>query len=128
MSDARPNLTLTEIVLDAPDAHELAEFYVRLLGEPIAIDESDWVTIRSATGPTLAFATEPAYVTPVWPSESTAQQMMLHLDFLVDDLDRAVAHAVEAGATVASYQPQQDVRVMLDPAGHPFCLWVEPSR
>ena len=126
MNDQQPTLTLTEIVLDAPDAHQLAEFYVRLLGEPIARAESDWVTIRPAQGPTLAFSTEPAYVRPVWPSQSSDQQMMLHLDFQVDDLERAVAHAVEAGAQVASFQPQRDVRVMLDPAGHPFCLWVEP--
>jgi hypothetical protein len=25
---------------------------------------------------------------------------------------------------VAQFQPQNDVRVCLDPAGHPFCLWV----
>ena len=51
--------------------------------------------------------------------------MMIHLDFEVDDLDEAVEHAKAVGATVASYQPQELVRVMLDPAGHPFCLWVE---
>jgi hypothetical protein len=27
---------------------------------------------------------------------------------------------------VASHQPQKHVRVMLDPAGHPFCLWQGP--
>jgi hypothetical protein len=47
----------------------------------------------------------------------------MHLDIEVDDLDAAVEHAVELGATVASYQPQDDVRVLLDPAGHPFCLY-----
>jgi hypothetical protein len=26
--------------------------------------------------------------------------------------------------TAAEFQPQGDVRVCLDPAGHPFCLWV----
>jgi hypothetical protein len=35
-----------------------------------------------------------------------------------------VAHAQAAGATLAEFQPQTDVRVMQDPAGHPFCLWV----
>jgi hypothetical protein len=34
-----------------------------------------------------------------------------------------VAWAQEAGATVAGHQPQPDVRVMLDPDGHPFCLF-----
>ena len=49
--------------------------------------------------------------------------MMLHLDFEVVDLAAAVAHAVELGAQEAEFQPQDDVRVMLDPAGHPFCLY-----
>ncbi len=47
---------------------------------------------------------------------------MLHLDIQVDDLEAAGAHAVEASAVLAGYQPQDDVRVYLDPAGHPFCL------
>ena len=34
-----------------------------------------------------------------------------------------MAHAVELGAEEAEFQPQDDVRVMLDPAGHPFCLY-----
>ena len=49
--------------------------------------------------------------------------MMLHLDFEVTDLPAAVAHAVELGAREAAFQPQDDVRVLLDPAGHPFCLY-----
>jgi hypothetical protein len=49
---------------------------------------------------------------------------VMHLDIEVDDLEAAGAHAVAAGAVLADYQPQDDVRVYLDPAGHPFCLWV----
>ena len=49
--------------------------------------------------------------------------MMAHLDIATDDLAGAVANAIECGATVAEYQPQDDVRVMLDPDGHPFCLF-----
>jgi hypothetical protein len=51
--------------------------------------------------------------------------MMLHLDFEVDDLDDAVGHAVGVGAELADVQPQEDVRVLLDPVGHPFCLYVD---
>ena len=47
----------------------------------------------------------------------------MHLDIEVDDLDAAGARAVAAGATLAAFQPQDDVRVYLDPAGHPFCLF-----
>jgi hypothetical protein len=54
-----------------------------------------------------------------------ARQMMMHLDIEVPDLDAAVAGAIEAGATLADFQPQEKVRVMLDPVGHPFCLYVD---
>jgi hypothetical protein len=47
---------------------------------------------------------------------------MMHFDFQVGDLDSAVADAVALGARVADVQPQDNVRVLLDPAGHPFCL------
>ena len=47
---------------------------------------------------------------------------MMHLDFQVGDLEDAVAEAVALGASLASDQPQDNVRVLLDPAGHPFCL------
>ena len=38
-----------------------------------------------------------------------------------------MADAVELGATLHEHQPQDDVRVMLDPAGHPFCLYLDPD-
>jgi hypothetical protein len=50
---------------------------------------------------------------------------MMHFDFQVGDLDPAVAEAVALGASVAEFQPQQNVRVLLDPAGHPFCLCLD---
>jgi predicted enzyme related to lactoylglutathione lyase len=117
-------MTLTATVLDAPDPHALADFYHQLFGWKVEQDEPDWVTLRApGGGPGLSFQTEAAYVRPTWPAGPGDQQMMTHLDIEVDDLDVAGAHAVAAGATLAEYQPQDDVRVYLDPAGHPFCLW-----
>ncbi len=78
----------------------------------------------SVSGPTLNFEYEAEYVAPVWPSMEGQQQLQTHLDIAVDDLASAVAWAQHAGATLASYQPQDDVRVMLDPVGHPFCLFL----
>ena len=116
---------LTATVLGAPDPKALALFYQRLLGWPIGADEPDWVTLRPGAGvPGLSFQLEAEHVPPDWPAGAGDQQMQLHLDIEVDDLDAAVAVAVEAGARVAEFQPQDDVRVLLDPAGHPFCLWV----
>jgi catechol 2,3-dioxygenase-like lactoylglutathione lyase family enzyme len=117
-------LTLWGIVLDSPDAQELAAFYVRLLGWQVQTDEPGWVKLgKEPEGPGLSFQTEEAYVRPVWPAGPGDPQMSVHLDILVEDMERAGAHAVEAGAVLADYQPQEDVRVYLDPAGHPFCLF-----
>ena len=120
----RPRLTLTSTVLDAPDARALAGFYHRLLGWPVGQDEPDWVTLRPPDGGAgLSFQTDPVYVRPTWPADVDDQRMMMHLDIEVDDLAAAGEHAVAAGAVLAPHQPQEDVRVYFDPAGHPFCLW-----
>lgn len=122
---AQSRMTLSGTTLDSPDARALAAFYRELLGWPIGQDEPDWVTLRPPGGGVgLAFQTEPAYVRPTWPARPDRQQMMMHLEIRVDDLAAAGARATAAGATLADYQPQEDVRVYLDPAGHPFCLWV----
>lgn len=111
-------------VLDAPDPRALAAFYQRLLGWEIGTDEEEWVTLREPGGGTgLSFQHEPHYVPPTWPGEPDKPLMMLHLDIGVEDLDAAVSWAIESGAREAAFQPQDDVRVMLDPAGHPFCLF-----
>ena len=59
----------------------------------------------------------------MWPSEPGKQHTTIHLDIAVKDLSAAVTWAIEAGAALAEYQPQEHVRVMIDPAGHPFCLF-----
>lgn len=115
------------VALDAPDARTLAHFYADLLGWRVFNEHDAWVEVAPSedAGYNLAFATEPHYVRPVWPTEPGRPQMGMHLDIGVDDVDEAVAHALSVGAELASYQPQQDVRVMLDPAGHPFCLYLD---
>jgi catechol 2,3-dioxygenase-like lactoylglutathione lyase family enzyme len=115
---------LCGVVLDAPDAQQLGRFYQRLTGWPAIMDEPGWYKIAPAgTRNGISFQTEPLYVPPVWPAAAGHQQMQLHLDLLVDDLAAAGAHAEEIGARLADFQPQDDVRVYLDPVGHPFCLF-----
>ncbi len=112
------------VVLDAPDAHSLARFYSDLLGWEISKEDPEGAAMGPPGGVAyLAIQTAPDYVRPVWPPAVGAQQMMMHLDFEVVNLETAVAHALELGAEEAEYQPQKDVRVLLDPAGHPFCLY-----
>jgi hypothetical protein len=47
---------------------------------------------------------------------------MAHLDFAVNDLEKAVDHAIQCGATRSEQQFSSKWTVMFDPAGHPFCL------
>lgn len=129
----RPPMSITGPVLDSGDPLGLADFYHRLLGWDIVEQEGPrpgspagdgWAKIRNPEGTMkIEFQWDEHYVSPVWPTEPGAQQMMMHLDIAVDDLEAGVAWAVSLGATVAPHQPQDDVRVMLDPAGHPFCLF-----
>ncbi len=123
----RPSMILAGTVLDSSDARKLADFYEQFLGWERTQNEPDWVVLTPpGDGSRLSFQTEPEYVRPVWPSTKDAQQMSMHLDIATDDVERSVALAVDLGAKVAEWQPQKDVTVMLDPAGHPFCLfyWV----
>jgi catechol 2,3-dioxygenase-like lactoylglutathione lyase family enzyme len=117
-------MKLTSTVLGTPEPRALATFYSKLLGWAIKTDEPDWVTLRPEDGGAgLSFQLETEHIPPVWPPAGGAQQMQLHLDIEVDDLEAAGSVATGAGAVLAGFQPQDDVRVYFDPAGHPFCLW-----
>ena len=128
-------MDVTSVTIGAPAPRELAAFYARMLGWPIAVEEparpgyppeDGWAQMRppaGRVGPRLNFEYEAEYRRPVWPSEPGQQHTTIHLDIAVEDLGAAVTWAIEAGAVLAEYQPQENVRVMIDPAGHPFCLF-----
>jgi catechol 2,3-dioxygenase-like lactoylglutathione lyase family enzyme len=121
-----PSITFTAAVLGAPEGRALGLFYQRLLGWEIVTDTRDWFMLRPRHGGAgLSFQTEEQHTPPVWPAGADEQQMQLHLDLQVTDLAAACRYAEECGATQAPFQPQENVRVYLDPAGHPFCLYVD---
>ncbi len=114
------------VVLEAPDARALAQFYAELLGWSVAAEDPEHAAIAPPDGVAyLAFQTSPTFQAPAWPPRADAPQMSMHLDFQVSDLDAAVEHAVALGATLADHQPQDGMRVLADPAGHPFCLYLD---
>lgn len=120
-----PRMAMSATVLGAPDPRALAAFYRELLGWVVVQDGADWVTLRPPGGGAgLSFQTEEVFAAPVWPGVAGEQQMTAHLDIEVDDLGAAGAHAEGAGAVLAEFQPQDHVRVYLDPVGHPFCLFL----
>ncbi len=114
-------------ILGAPDPTALAGFYAGLLGGEVDDRDPGFVTLKVAPDDTtsLGFQLEPDHSPPRWPSGPGDQQMQAHLDVGVTSVDEAVEDATALGARLADFQPQDDVRVMLDPAGHPFCLYLD---
>jgi catechol 2,3-dioxygenase-like lactoylglutathione lyase family enzyme len=114
------------VVLSTPDPVELAAFYRELLGWVTVAEEPDWVRLRDPERerPGLSFQLEPGDVPPTWPASDGGVQMQAHLDLLVDDLDVEVARATALGAVAETHQPSEGVRVLRDPHGHVFCLFL----
>jgi catechol 2,3-dioxygenase-like lactoylglutathione lyase family enzyme len=135
----RPAMAVTSVTIGAPAPRDLAAFYAELLGWPVTASEparpgmppeDGWAQIQRPSGeqgPTLNFEYETRFVRPVWPAADGGQNATQHLDIAVADLAEAVRWALAAGAILADVQPQHDVRVLLDPAGHPFCLFEHDS-
>jgi len=112
--------------IDCPDPYALASFYSSLADleiEPLGDltpETVSWMTVQLDGKPVIAFARVDDYVVPTWPTGNVPQQA--HLEFSVPDLDKAEAGALAIGARKADFQPDENFRVFLDPAGHPFCL------
>ena len=118
-------LKFDKVVLDCPDPASLADFYAKLLGWAKRYDTGDFVIIGSGTGGVdIGFQKNADYVNPVWPEAAGAQQQMLHLDFAVPAVEYEcwIRRAESYGAKKAAPQESENWTVMLDPAGHPFCI------
>jgi predicted enzyme related to lactoylglutathione lyase len=113
------------VVVDCPNALELAHFYQILLGGMVNQPDPRWavseefVTLHSGSGLIMAFQKIVDHQPPRWPEPGHPQQF--HLDIDVADLDAAQQTVLEAGGTLLHADPR-GWRVFADPAGHPFCL------
>jgi catechol 2,3-dioxygenase-like lactoylglutathione lyase family enzyme len=118
-------IKIGNLAIDCADAQELASFYSSLLGWT-PVDKWGCPAVVSPDGANIfIFMQEDDYVPPVWPEAPAKQQKMMHLDFFPDDhdYDGAINRALSLGAkrAEAQYNPEHWT-VMLDPAGHPFCI------
>lgn len=107
----------------------MARFYEALLGFEVRDLEPRWAQLWDPQGGVhLNIQGDPAYEPPTWPEKPGNQAKMMHFEVQVDDLEAAVATAIEAGGTEAPWQPPdrnpERIRIMLDPAGHPLCLFL----
>ena len=120
-------IKVSNVNISCPDPPALGRFYAALLGMEVRREEPDLVVLMGADSVPLSFELDERYQPPVWPTEPGKPPLQIHLDVQVNDLPGALEHALACGARLAEYQPQDDVRVCLDPVGHPFCLWVDES-
>lgn len=118
------------VAIDCADVGPVARFYEQLLDFELGdFDPPRWAQLWDPKGGVhLNIQGEMSYVRPVWPEQEGAQSKMLHFEVEVDDVDTAVAKAIQAGGTEARWQPTDRdparIRIVLDPAGHPLCLFV----
>lgn len=113
-------MRLFAVTVDCPEPLELARFYQAFTGGRISSVHDDFVVL-AGDGVRLDFQRVPNPPAADWPAEKAARRV--HLDFEVDDLAEAERQVLALGATLAETQPGgQRFRVLVDPAGHPFCL------
>jgi catechol 2,3-dioxygenase-like lactoylglutathione lyase family enzyme len=114
-----PLATLAMVTLDCADPEASATFWSRVLGWNVVHSERDYAML-SGPSHALGFGRVDDYTPPGWPNLQGSKQF--HFDLAVHDLDSAAQAIVELGATLPAEQPGETWRVLLDPAGHPFCL------
>lgn len=117
------------LALDCSDAEPMARFYEQLLGFEIRDLGPRWAQLFDpAGGVHLNIQGEDWYRPPTWPEEPGTLTKMMHFEVQVDDLEAAVATAIAAGGRESPWQPPTRdparIRIMLDPAGHPLCLFL----
>ena len=105
------------IAIDCPDSAALCAFYAALL-DIEAVNEGLMIAGNENGGVEVWFQQVENYVPPTWPSQERGQQ--LHLDFECEDRNEMIQRAIDLGAKKMG--DERNFTVMLDPAGHPFCL------
>jgi predicted enzyme related to lactoylglutathione lyase len=117
------------VCIDVPDLDSALAFYVAALGlVPGRRLGSEWAELLGAPVPVDLLPR--AAGTPASPRGGGARTFdrhwtPVHLDFVVTDLDAAVARAVAAGATLerpVSEAPWGRMANLADPFGHGLCL------
>ncbi len=117
---AAPVARLAMVTLDCADPQAEAAFWSAALGWQVAHAEDEYAMLTGGSS-ALGFGRVEGYSPPAWPDDAGVKQF--HFDLAVDDLTAAADALVALGATVPDVQPGGDRwRVLLDPAGHPFCL------
>lgn len=112
---------LWSVTLDCADPQPLARFWAAVTDGKVAYESENFVGVETPDGMWIGAYRIDGYEPPTWPDGPVAKQF--HLDLSVEDIETAAGEAVALGAVPAAEQPgEENWRVLLDPAGHPFCL------
>jgi|SRR5215469_89753 len=114
--------------MECADPGELAEFYRQVLGWDVSHYPGESAVITDGST-SIRFGRVDGYEPPRWPDSATAPKRY-HLDLNVADVAEAVQRCLELGASKPDFQPDDGERwtVLLDPAGHPFCVCQTPAK
>ncbi|MFJ8097915.1 VOC family protein [Streptomyces griseofuscus] len=120
-TETTPAIRYAAVTFDCADPAGLARFYGELLGYRTLFATDDFVLLGTEGTPGLGFTRVADYRPPTWPDPAQGKQA--HIELGVDDLADAERRSLELGATKPEFQPgEKRWTVLLDPAGHPFCI------
>ena len=114
--------------IDVDDLHQATAFYCDGLGLKVGRHFGDWLELVGGSSPIYLLPKKAG--SPISPAAGGTRDYArhwtpVHLDFVVDDIEAAMARAKAAGATVE--QDAQDhaygrLALLADPFGNGFCL------
>jgi hypothetical protein len=109
------------MTVDCPEPDVMADFYAALLGGTVTRRIAGEANV-DAGGKLINFRATRDYRPPTWPSPEVP--MHAHFEYVVEDPQAAAQQLLPLGASLAVHQDPDNpnLLVMLDPAGHPFCL------
>ena len=102
------------VVLDCSQPQALAEWWQRLLGGVVVLDDDGDASLSAPASPRLDFIRVP---------EAKMTKNRVHVEMATSDFEAAVQHAISVGAA-----PAPDIfdgsafAVFRDPEGNEFCL------
>lgn len=117
-----PIVELSAVTLDCRDPAPVIAFYAGAFGATVSHSDDTGAWIHLDGGPLILVRVLDDFRPPTWPAPDVPMQM--HFELSVDDVEEAEVRLQALGATTPDHQPHraQGNVVMLDPAGHPFCI------
>jgi predicted enzyme related to lactoylglutathione lyase len=114
--------------IDVQDLEKATRFYCEALGLRVGRRFDGWIELVGSSAPIYLLPKDSG--TGVSPASDQKRDYRrhwtpVHLDFVVDDLPRAVARAKAAGASVEydiEAKPYGRIAMFSDPFGNGFCL------